>query len=358
MLLYADNYSQGRLFFLKQNGNAGTFDLTEFIGNPPTSSNSIDLTTLTGASARPAYHVISNIWTAQNGYVFSNSLDFQYPMTGLAGFQDTASPPTHHVFYYGTDEDLHEMYAHDDTNSSWYDHVIPSAPNEWSYYGENSLVALWDGAHQHVYTMFWNFASSYGLSETYYSGAWYVNNDTGSFSTTPAWSMTAFSPATDYQDVIGSGQSTSGNTLEDNFCRYDYVPYTWLDYTEAPISALTNFNPPMVSFTWRDGSTGIDNTGVNAGVFYVGSDSNVYEYLPATGQNVLLSYYATTFAAANQWHVPNEITGFNDGTTVHVFYPDSAGYIVELYAAASSMSNGSGGSWNYHRIGGGGSAAH
>jgi hypothetical protein len=336
-------------------------------GNPPVVNGSpIDLTNVTGASVRP--QAFADVGTAGcgcasfidgSGNAIANSVPFG---TNLVGFQDTASAKTHHLFYLGwggstpsVNPNLYEMYA-SDAYDAWTNHAIaviaPTSRNT-----PTGLSALWDGSVEHVY---WNAAPGV-LNETYYSGNWYTHTLLSSPTYTPFFNTTAVSPVNGMEYVWG--QAWSAQYARDANAAAQ-LTYTASAGWKSDIAAAPNLDvgSGTASFTWKDNTAGLQGSGTDGGLFYIGTNNAVYEYLPGFGSTIL-SYGA----ASNRQYAPtgNQITGFYDGGSgsagnLHLFYVDNAGFVVELYEPASNIGPGSSGfnNWTWHRIGGGGNAAH
>jgi hypothetical protein len=162
-------------------------------------------------------------------------------------------------------------------------------------------------------------------------------------------------PRGGWEFLWGTAYNSSG-TEQSNLAAEWWNTGSWnFGYISAPnIEADSG----TVAFTWTGTGTALGGgTGSDGGFFYLSpaDDGAVTAVMPNHGNGVL-AYGGST----NQSHTPimNQVTGFFDGSTLHVYYIDDYGYVVELYAAASSVSGSSIGSWTYHRIGGGGNAAH
>jgi hypothetical protein len=359
LFAYADSFGQGRLFFLTP-GPKAYFDITELRGNPPSTSNQIDLTLHTNAAENPIDFPEAGAFQAQNGFVFQNSIQ---TLSNLTGFQDTAATPVHHLFYLGEKTGAtYEMYA-SDSGDNWTNHQIGPVPSFETAEiicanSGGSLTALWDGQYEHVYC---DAAESLGLQETYFNGNWLHN--TISTSLIPSYNVTSFSPAKDWEVVQGLFNQ-NGNVAAGLQLAWVFEPGSgWGPF--GPYDATNySFSSGTVGYNWVDQTSpfGRNLPGSDGGFFYVGTDANVYllAYGPAQtfANSVNLTAGHTRSSTSVNATSTNQVTGFWDGANLHAFYVGQDGNVYELYAAGGSITNSSYGSWVLHSIGGNGQAAH
>ena len=189
------------------------------------------------------------------------------------------------------------------------------------------------------------------LYQTYYSGGWSTNTITTTASASPTTQFVAWPTwggSTYGQNVVGVDDGTAGK-------------YTWWSYS----GSWANLSPFLPRTTERPAvqlpthiATALRQT--TAASSYVGTDQYIYWQAEGTSSAVQLTSGTNRAGDVSRiyFNVTN-IAGFYDGTTLHVFYPGQDGYIYELYIAGSSITDSTPSpAWNYHQIGGGGTAAN
>jgi hypothetical protein len=265
---------------------------------------------------------------------------------GLASYW-IRNDKSEHVFFVGTDQQIHEMYH----NSGGWHHGSTGAPlNALTVTPQSPLVGFFDGNIQHVFYVATipNSNNTTSLQELYNDGTWHVGSP---------------------QNAAPSGQTPDNFVLTSGGAKFgDWYPYGltgFWDGTTEHVFAVTYVGLRMSEYYYNKGSwhfhflntslitrppspwvpmtSFYDFTQNVEHVFYIGETGD-----PKT-QHLYELYYN-----GNWW--PNDLTAtgapaptgngftwglmsFSDGTTEHVFYTTINGNLIEM------AHNATGGSW-------------
>jgi hypothetical protein len=353
LLSYADSDNNGRLFYLGLQADDEIHLIEQqpydgYDGNLPYGSPE-DLTSSYGVGSQEGLG-----YYEYDGYEARDGYNIPYGLYGayapLAGFLDPNGYL--HVYYetavpsgYSYVFQLHEMYT---TSDSWTDHQIGSS-NVNS--GFTSLAAVWDlGGYEEVYT---NVGGS--LIDTFFPNEddqWDSYTVTSSGPTGP---LAAYSVTTPNWRTVVWGQRPGYSSQQSEWV------YNWPGYSNE----WTNLNGSVTDLSSSEGAVAInwsyDGT-PNGGVFYVGSDQNVYFQTYETDPTNLTS--GGNLVTSNIVTSSSPISAFWNSyqNSIHLFYVDEYGYVDEIYCSTSTITGSSNGSWTWHEVGGFGSddgvAAH
>jgi len=299
--------TNAHLFYLGNpvSGQPSTADLFVKVGNPLTTSSAVtDLSA--DLQARPFYASVSPS-RPNPGWNFVND------GTTLSGMWDGTNA---HVFYAGNDSCVHEAYKY---GATWAgaadDHCLGgAAPSLYQDIAGLDLTSLWDGKTEHVF-----YRGNGGFAELYYSGAWYEG--------TPPNLEGGFLSATG----VGGIENVFGGTIGSTFQVDSKLGPQWATQAVTMPSDTCNVGSPTLAY----------QTPLGAQFFCTGANGIIQRFLPANNdvRTLPLTVLAETDTVGPLDYSP--LTGFYDGSNMHVFYIGTDGHVHEEYSGDSGNTWGS-----------------